>query len=387
MADQVAHQDVYHIIIETHHRGSKRPGMDFLPKADLEAERGPQPGCNPRSNEWYGMASRVYCRHRRRVDRPYASGQQDEWVHGRSPARTEAAAQSLICRIVGNSSLEGHRGRFARHTGPELAYKLCDDRIRSKSSVLFEADNASKWRNQRIVVTRREFVRTFAIASAGALMRAAPESVARSYDFESVRQYILQAIAKENATGVAVAVARRGSIIWEKGFGWANRESGLKATANTPFSLASITKPFTTTTLMTLVAEGKLHLDDPANKYLRLNKIKGPNGDPNEATLRRLGAHVGGLPSMFEWYFPSKGQYSPTAENLLGDYGRLAYPPGSCYEYGNIGYAALSAAAANVTRMDFGSLMTRRVLEPLGLRDSFFGTNTERLKTSAARPL
>ena len=136
---------------------------------------------------------------------------------------------------------------------------------------------------------------------------------------------------------------------------------------------------------MILAAEGKLDLDDPANKYLRQSNVRGPNGNPNEATLRRLGAHVGGLPSMFEWCFPNKAQYSPTAENLLRDYGRLAYPPGGCYEYSNIGYAALGAVAANVAGMDFGSLMTRRVLEPLGLRDSFFGTYVERLKTSAAR--
>ena len=176
-----------------------------------------------------------------------------------------------------------------------------------------------------------------------------------------------------------------GSIIWEEGFGWANRESGLKAAANTPFTLASITKPFTTTTLMLLAAEGKLDLDDPANKYLRPSSVQGPNGNPEEATLRRLGAHIGGLPSMFEWYFPDKAQYSPPAESLLRDYGRLAYPPGRCNEYSNIGYAALGAVAANVAGMDFGSLMTRRVLEPLRLRDSFFGTNVERLKTSAAR--
>jgi CubicO group peptidase (beta-lactamase class C family) len=219
----------------------------------------------------------------------------------------------------------------------KLAYERCDDIIRTKSSILFGADNASKWRKERIVVTRREFVRTFAMASAGALVRAVPESAPRSQDFGPVRQHILQAIANGDATGVAVAVARGGSIIWEEGFGWANRESGLQAAANTPFSLASITKPFTTTTLMILAAEGKLDLDDPASKYLRQSNVQGPNGNPNEATLRRLGAHVGGLPSMFEWCFPNRTQCLPTAEDLLRDYGRLAYPPGSCYEYSNIG--------------------------------------------------
>ena len=250
---------------------------------------------------------------------------------------------------------------------------------------IVRADNASKWSKQNIVVTRREFISTLAIASAGTLVRSTPEPVPRGHDFEPVRQQILQAIEKGDATGVTVAVARGGNIVWEEAFGWANRESGLKAAVNTPFSLASITKPFTTTTLMTLVAEGKLDLDDPANKYLRQSHIQGPNGNPNEATLRRLGAHVGGLPSMFEWCFINKEQCSPTAESLLRDYGRLAFPPGSCYEYGNIGYAALGAVAATVARTDFGSLMTRRVLEPLGLHDSFFGTNAERLKTSAAR--
>lgn len=235
------------------------------------------------------------------------------------------------------------------------------------------------------MVTRREFVRTLAAASAGAFVRTSRKSASTSLDFEAVRQQIVEAVARGEATGIAVAVTRGQNILWEEGFGWANRERGLKATANTPFSLASITKPFTTTTVMTLVAEGKLRLDDAANKYLRQSKIQGPNGDPSEATLRRLGAHAGGLPSMFEWCFPEKGQYSPSADSLLRDYGKLAYPPGSCYEYGNIGYTALGAVAANVAGMDFGSLMKQRVLEPLGLTDSFFGTNPERLKTSAVR--
>ena len=235
------------------------------------------------------------------------------------------------------------------------------------------------------MVTRREFVRDLAMASAGGLVLGAWQSAPGSHDFDPVRQQILEAIGKGEATGVAVAVARGGSIVWEEGFGWANREAGLKVTANTPFSLASITKPFTTTTLTILAAEGKLRLDDPANKYLGHTQIQGPNGNPEEATLRRLGAHVGGLPSMFEGYFPEKGEHSPSAESLLQGYGRLAYPPGSVYEYGNVGYVALGAVAASVTKMDFGALMTRRLLEPLGMRDSFFGTDNERLKASAVR--
>jgi CubicO group peptidase (beta-lactamase class C family) len=179
-------------------------------------------------------------------------------------------------------------------------------------------------------------------------------------------------------------VAHGGSIVWEEGFGWANREVRLKATAHTPFTLASITKPFTATTLMTLAAEGKLSMDDSANKYLTDSRIEGANGNADAATVKRLGAHISGLPTMFEGYDRGEARLTLSPDALLRNYGRLAYPPGSCYEYGNIGFAVF-AIASNLTGTDFGTLMTQRVLTPLGLHDSFFDTSVARLPTGAAR--
>lgn len=204
-------------------------------------------------------------------------------------------------------------------------------------------------------------------------------------NFEPVRNLILQAIAHGKATGVAVAVTQGGSIVWEEGFGWANREAALKVTHRTPFTLASITKPFTATTLMTLAAEGKLSLDEPGNNYLAKSKIEGANGNPDGATIKRLGAHISGLPTMYEGYDRGEATLALSPEALIRNYGRLAYPPGSCYEYGNIGFAALAAIASNLTGTDFGTLMTQRVLTPLGLHDSFFDTSVARLPTGAAR--
>jgi CubicO group peptidase (beta-lactamase class C family) len=148
-----------------------------------------------------------------------------------------------------------------------------------------------------IYPTRREFLGTLLFASIEAILPASKQgsSSAESFttelerrDFEPVRDRILKEIASGAATGVAVAVAHRGQIIWEEGFGWANHEAAVKATSRTPFSLASLTKPFTTTTLMTLVAEGKLSLDAPANNYLAKSKIVGTNRNADAATVRRL---------------------------------------------------------------------------------------------------
>jgi CubicO group peptidase (beta-lactamase class C family) len=243
-------------------------------------------------------------------------------------------------------------------------------------------------------IARREFLSTLLLASVqsvvpaamqGASSRKSSAPVLDKRDFQPVRHRILKEIAAEAATGVAVAVAHKGKIVWEEGFGWANREAAVKATSRTPFNLASLTKPFTTTTLMTLVAEGKLSLDDPANCYLAKSKIAGTNGNADAATLRRLGAHVSGLPTMFATYDRNETHLAPSPEELLREYGSLAYPPGSCYEYSNIGFAALSAIASNLTGVEIGTLMTQRVLIPLGLDDSFFGAGVGRMPTGAVR--
>ncbi|MGA7244059.1 MAG: serine hydrolase domain-containing protein [Terracidiphilus sp.] len=203
-------------------------------------------------------------------------------------------------------------------------------------------------------------------------------------DFGPVRNKILNETARGAATGVAVAVAHNGKIVWEEGFGWANREAAVKATSRTPFNLASLTKPFTTTTLMTLVAEGKLSLDSPANNYLPKSKIVGTNGSADAATVRLLGAHVSGLPTMFAMFDRNEANLARSPEALLTEYGSLAYPPGSCFEYSNIGFAALSAIGSKLTGVEIGTLMAQSVLTPLGLDDSFFGTSVARVPTGGA---
>jgi CubicO group peptidase (beta-lactamase class C family) len=143
--------------------------------------------------------------------------------------------------------------------------------------------------------TRCEFLGALALASIPGILpastrskKSADSSAARlgKRDFGGVRDKILKEVAAGSATGVAVAVVHKGQIIWEEGFGWANREAAVKATSRTPFNLASLTKPFTTTTLVTLVAEGKLSLDDPANNHLVKSKIVGANLNAGAATVR-----------------------------------------------------------------------------------------------------
>src|SRR5882757_1701700 len=67
--------------------------------------------------------------------------------------------------------------------------------------------------------------------------------------------------------GMSVAVLKDQQVIWSRGFGYADIEQKIKATENTPYVIASLTKPVATTLFLQLLEQGKVALDDPLKKY------------------------------------------------------------------------------------------------------------------------
>jgi CubicO group peptidase (beta-lactamase class C family) len=83
--------------------------------------------------------------------------------------------------------------------------------------------------------------------------------------FDAILIQIEQLVSKGEVPSLSVAVARDGEIIWEKGFGLADREKNIPATEHTKYRLASISKQLTATGLMILVERGQIKLDSPIN--------------------------------------------------------------------------------------------------------------------------
>ncbi|WHX29640.1 serine hydrolase domain-containing protein [Brevibacillus agri] len=75
-------------------------------------------------------------------------------------------------------------------------------------------------------------------------------------------------MAEANAPGAAIGVARGGKLLYQKTFGYRDRENGLPLSADTVFGIASITKSFTCVAIMQLQEAGKLSVHDPVVKYL-----------------------------------------------------------------------------------------------------------------------
>ena len=140
----------------------------------------------------------------------------------------------------------------------------------------------------------------YAIATAtpsGGLPLKAPRAVGMSAERLKVIDHVVQrGISAGGYPGAAVVVGRKGAAVWQKGFGRLSWESSSPTVSadHTIYDLASLTKVVgTTTALMILYDEGKIHLDDPVSQYIP--EFSG--GAKDRVTLRMLLEHRSGLPA------------------------------------------------------------------------------------------
>jgi CubicO group peptidase (beta-lactamase class C family) len=189
----------------------------------------------------------------------------------------------------------------------------------------------------------------------------------RSDRFVGVSHFIREQLEVQQVPSLAVAVARGGQILWEEGFGWADRERRIPATEHTIYSLASVSKPITATGLMVLREQGKIDLDRPANDYLGNAKLHARVGDARDATVRRVASHTAGLPLHFQFFFADEPYRPPEIEETIRRYGNLVTAPGETFTYSNLGYGVLGHLLSRVSGRSWGEFLRAEVFAPLGM--------------------
>ena len=185
--------------------------------------------------------------------------------------------------------------------------------------------------------------------------------------WQPIRDSIEKQLVRVSGAAMAVAVAKDGKIIWEQGFGWANREKMIPATPNTMFSLASISKPITATGLMVLAARHQVDLDHPANDYLGVGKLTGLAGDASAATVRRVLNHSAGLPLHYQFFYANENRHPPTMDETIARYGILVSAPGERFQYSNLGFGIIDYIISRTSGQSYRDFMRREVFLPLGL--------------------
>lgn len=181
-------------------------------------------------------------------------------------------------------------------------------------------------------------------------------------------------IGESGVPGAAVVVWHAGEIVGRRYAG--ESHPGVPVDAGTLFGLASVTKPMTAATVMTLVESDLLALDQPVATYLPAFATSSSSDDAlrhlrGEITVRQLLSHTSGLPEDLP-----RGTFSSRETPSLREItdAMLRQPlwtaPGTQLIYSNTGYGILGRLAEAVTERDFWDLTWENVFEPLELHDT-----------------
>jgi CubicO group peptidase (beta-lactamase class C family) len=201
---------------------------------------------------------------------------------------------------------------------------------------------------------------------------------------DEFRAKIQKILAEGTTPSMSVAVARGGRMVWSEAFGFADRDARVAATAETPYSVASLTKPFTATAMMILAERKQLALDDAVDRHLGALMRPGV-AVPAEVTIRRTLGHVAGFPVHFQYFFDDQPDRPLSFAETMRCYGAEISKPGSRYTYSNLGFGVLGEIVARVSGGSYRDFLAREVFGPLGLKRASVPERAEEAAGAAKR--
>lgn len=213
--------------------------------------------------------------------------------------------------------------------------------------------------------------------------------------------------------GFAVSIVDDTSTLYQQGFGFSETKSKKAYTNHTLQNIASVSKTFVGIALLKAQELGKLHLDDPIQKYLPF-KVANPNFPQTPITIRQLAAHTSSITDN-EFYlsktyylkpdqnligaklnFDDEQVFNPSGsiismasflENVLTENGKWnknsfsTHQPGTIYEYSNVGTTLAAFIIEQATGQNFSDFTKQYILKPLKMNDS--GWKFEEINFSA----
>ena len=209
----------------------------------------------------------------------------------------------------------------------------------------------------------------------------------KTMDFQKADEKIQELMQRDKLPNVSVCISGPEGTLFEKGYGWRDREFSKPVDPDTVFGVASMSKSMTALAIAILECEGKLSYDDPVTKYFPAFSV--PGAPKDLVTLRTLAQHTAGIPPMepLEWSIAMNSierdsetirklrASSPNRMNTIDqviDYiAHCPYPtvgaPGENMSYCNEGYAVLSYVVDQAAGIPLEEFCRQRIYEPLGM--------------------
>ncbi|WP_410982265.1 serine hydrolase domain-containing protein [Bacillus cereus] len=206
---------------------------------------------------------------------------------------------------------------------------------------------------------------------AGTLVLPTNGNVKAVYKKTLTQQAVDKAANTENIPGVIVTV-KKGDASWSYASGEANIERNHKVDADSVFRIGSTTKTFVATVALQLAGEKKLSLDDTVEKWMP-GLVKGKGYDGNKITIRQLLNHTSGIPDFLTPELKTKllenpsGNYTP--EQLIAR--ALELEPVTGWAYSSTNTVIVGLIIQKVTGETYAEQIKKRIIEPLGLKETF----------------
>ncbi|MBM2614375.1 beta-lactamase family protein [Actinoplanes sp. LDG1-06] len=174
----------------------------------------------------------------------------------------------------------------------------------------------------------------------------------------ALRHRLATAQVAARSPSIVAGIVRDGRPVWLEGWGSVD---GATPGGDVQYRIGSITKTFVTVLVLRLRDEGRLALSDPLDEHLAGTTI-------GDATVGALLAHTAGLTAEppGPWWERSPGSLRPEIADVLQE-NPLVHPPGQRFHYSNPGFAVLGALVERLRGEPWTQVLTREVLEPLGM--------------------
>jgi CubicO group peptidase (beta-lactamase class C family) len=188
--------------------------------------------------------------------------------------------------------------------------------------------------------------------------------------------------AKHGFNG-SVLVGQKGKIIYERYFGYANREGGQKLKPNSSSQLASTSKTFTSAAILYLYENNLLDINDPVSKYLKGFPYAG-------VTIKMLLDHRSGLPDYLKFTSRYKKDTKTPITNedviemMMRHKPKAEARPDARFKYCNTNFVVLSRIIEEVSEMPYATFMKTYIFDPVGMQNTFVYDPWQGLPVNAA---
>jgi CubicO group peptidase (beta-lactamase class C family) len=204
----------------------------------------------------------------------------------------------------------------------------------------------------------------------------------QAQSLESKIDKILSNQFKSNETGVSALVAKDGKVLYRKAFGKANLELNVNMTSENIFEVGSITKQFTSVSILMLLEEGTLSLEDEITKFIPDYPTNG-----KKITIHHLLTHTSGIKSYTS--MPSFEKIIAIDETPLAfiDFFKnepMDFDPGEKYSYNNSAYFILGYIIEKASGISYPEFIKERIFDKIDMKSSYYGSRRKLIKNRAS---